>query len=381
MKASPTRVLTAFLKTAKIQHPPRKLKLFVERIPVKLKSFFKTILDMIEEIQANDPDEDVTYLLKDIGYVRMSDLDYLKERIKEGWRPFQEELENMEHHVEVYLENNDTQIRKQILRLLSGALGDFQTFWGNQAQEFWETAEAIEEEWRDQIDDPKLTKRFTRLAKAIQGVSDLSQEVPAKLTEQLRLIAPRDTIEPERPASEDVEPLYHASIYARQLYRKGFDEKPRGTAGIGGSTEGISFTSDLYVAKEVMRSLKEAIMIAKGQVHWDEIMDWARREGIKHELDKYFRPDLRDPRFDKRDPRKVMDLYKAYLTFSESEGGRYNPLFFMENLDAFRRANSRNVGVVVADVDMTDPEIRYLAAMHEYRVPPRAVLEISKLIQ
>ena len=45
MKVSPLRVLNAFLKTAAIQHPPRKLKLFVERLPIKLDKFVNEILD------------------------------------------------------------------------------------------------------------------------------------------------------------------------------------------------------------------------------------------------------------------------------------------------------------------------------------------------
>ena len=286
----------------------------------------------------------------------------------------------LQHFSETYVNTDDTRVRKQILGILVQDFESIQEVWRNRAQEYTEAARNVNDEWRDQIEDETFVKRFNRLAKAVQAVADLAQEVPAKLTEQLRLIAPRFTAEQERPASDDVEPLYHTSIKAKQLYQKGFSDQPQQTAGLGGATEGISFTSDLYVAKEIMRALKEAIMIAKGQVKWHEIMDWARREGIKHELEKYFRPELRDPQFDKRDPENAMRLYKAYLHFSEFQGGRYNPLFFMENLDMFRRANPRDVGVIVADVDMTDPDIKYLSAEHEYRVPPRAVQEITKLI-
>lgn len=186
-----------------------------------------------------------------------------------------------------------------------------------------------------------------------------------------------------RPQDEKLEILYHTSINAKNLARTGFHAGPAQAAGIGGSTEtktgkpAISFTSDLYVAKEIRRALKEAILVAHGQVKRKDILDWSRREGILggvleayHTLSGGGNPE---------DPFEVYSLYRAYLTISK----RYDPLFFGNQrrlFKAFQSKTPRDVGILVCQVNMRDPNIDYLAAMREYRVPADAVQKILKVL-
>lgn len=67
--------------------------------------------------------------------------------------------------------------------------------------------------------------------------------------------------------------MYHVTANATTLMRSGFktdiNQEVEGLGGQNTDSAGqaaISFTVDLYVAKEVARPLKEAIMIAKWQV-------------------------------------------------------------------------------------------------------------------
>jgi len=47
----------------------------------------------------------------------------------------------------------------------------------------------------------------------------------------------------------------------------------------------------------------------------------------------------------------------------------------------FKALNRKDIGILVADVDMTHPDIMYFGAEREFRVPPEAVLDIKKVIQ
>jgi len=192
------------------------------------------------------------------------------------------------------------------------------------------------------------------------------------------------------PAHEDIETLYHASTNAAEIARKGFSKEVPRTGGLGGSQQaggdkrGISFTHDLHAAKEIARALKEVVMIANGQYTgpqlvrhikaergtWDTLIEFMKRtEGE--------RP-VADTLANLHDPKKVFWLYKKYLQQSRY---RFDPIFFGARLDDFKGINPRNVGVVVADVNMKHPDVRFVPSEKEVRVPPEAVVKVKKLIR
>ena len=184
------------------------------------------------------------------------------------------------------------------------------------------------------------------------------------------------------PEHEKIEPRYHATVNAPKLYRTGFQTKVPGPKGLGGAQSdkcgkpAISFTSDLRVAKEVMRGLKEAIMIAKGQVRLHDVIDWAKRAGVG-------KPILTSVKVNKRkdEPGDVMFVYREYMMLQRK---RYDPVFFgdmRQLMRDFKKLNPKDVGILVADIDMSNQCIKYLATMQEYRIAPEAVVKIKKLIR
>jgi len=184
------------------------------------------------------------------------------------------------------------------------------------------------------------------------------------------------------PEHEKIETLYHTSVHATSLYRGGFEKRVPGPKGLGGAQSdkcgkpAISFTSDLYVAKEVMRGLKEAIMVAKGQVRLKHVIEWAKKAGVGS-------PVLKSIQLNKYgdDPAGVMFAYREYMGLQTK---RYNPLFFgdmRQLMKDFKQLNPKDVGILVCDVDMGNKCIGYIATMQEYRVPPDAVVKIKKLIK
>ncbi len=185
-----------------------------------------------------------------------------------------------------------------------------------------------------------------------------------------------------RPPSEDVETLYHATTNARELARTGFrlddDVTPDGIGGTTRTKSGkhaISFRHDLHIAQQVARCLKEAILIARGEVTASDIFEWSKRDGIADKVMSLYKG-LRngDPRAT-RDPVMAFELYRCYLT----QGKRYNPLFFGDverMVELWKTKNPRDVGVLACEVDMKNPDTDYLYSMHEYRVPAVAVKSV-----
>lgn len=224
------------------------------------------------------------------------------------------------------------------------------------------------------------------LSKVVSGTRDILK-ASSDAAKRIRMIATqaREKYSDDdwKPPMEAVERMYHASVDAKQIGRKGFDKVVPSTKGLGGSQSdkshknAISFTSDLYVAKEVMRSLKEAIMVARGDVKAHQILEWAEKARIKDKvLDSAFMPSgKREP----NDPVVAFAYYMSYLSWSK----RYDPGFFgvpSKFVSIFKSLNPRDVGIVVAQVNTKHPDITFYPAMQEYRVPPEAVVEVEKVI-
>jgi len=235
----------------------------------------------------------------------------------------------------------------------------------------------------------------------------------------------------------DVETLYHASVDAKGLYRDGFsDTMPAesSSAGLGGSQSlgggkgsGISFTEDLYVAKEIARVFKEVAMIARGELGLSAMLDWVKRSPYTKKIMEWYHRNYRacdrcsmDPRNPMRfvqmvfnedhladvkagrakydpklsqvmqevpysevfpGPEGVMGLYLSYLNFS----GRYDPKFFGVGgpkglVKRFKGLNPKDIGYIEATVNTAHPSASYGVGEREVRVPPEAVLSVDKFV-
>lgn len=235
-------------------------------------------------------------------------------------------------------------------------------------------------------------KELRKLVQTFHDIRDEAEEFKSRVQVSI------DEVGGNKPASDDVEVLYHASVDAAAIHSKGFDPKVPEGKGLGGSNKdkcnnaAIAFTSDLYVAKEVMRGLKEATMIANGKLKSRHIIDWAKRAGVWEEVQESYENlngDLFGSRAKRKpdDPIVVFGLYKMYMQWAGNlhnpmKHKRYDPAFFGSRmLKGLKGKSHRNVGVVAAEVDMTDECIMYSSSMQEYRVQPSSVVRVVRLIK
>jgi hypothetical protein len=183
--------------------------------------------------------------------------------------------------------------------------------------------------------------------------------------------------------AEKEEALYHASINAADIAKTGFAARPPLDGGLGGSQSdkagnpAISFTYDLHAAKEIARSLKEAVEIARGQYTRAKLLRLlededagALRQAMKEMKDK-----------GQDDPEHLFMLYSYFVAYAFK---RFDPRYFgnrKKMAQAFAKADPRKVGVIEARVDVTHPDIKHLSGERELRVPPSAVVRIVRVIR
>ena len=250
-----------------------------------------------------------------------------------------------------------------------------------------------------QFDDYKNLKKIKDLLINFQLTISSFEEA---LVEQIRFWSRGDS---EPPKRESVETLYHTTINSNELEQFGFiknlNAKQQGLGGSNSSKSGkpsVSFTSDFYVAKEIARSLKEGIMISHGEIDENEIFRWAEQDGIKESVIDSFR-NLYGRAFESKTiqeingewiwyPYRVFDLYRLYLWYAKPQGKnyieRYNPVYTISSeslMNSFKSKSPNDVGIIVAECDMTNPDILYLSSMHEYRIPTESILKIIKVIR
>lgn len=235
------------------------------------------------------------------------------------------------------------------------------------------------------------------LLAVLKKTRPLFDELNFKLGEEFKVQSTKSY----KKDKEDVEVLYHASLKAGELAERGFkpiDQAEGDRLGLGGAQtigndfkkRGISFTWDLYVAKEIMRSFKEAVLIAKGQVKVQQVKDWAEREGIWDRTWDYTSRDysFKDDERDNRErwtgaPHQVFDLYKTYLTFSKK---RYNPLYWGADkkfVDRLAEIDYSGIGVIQADISglaNLGQDSRELASMMEIRATLDQISNIKRVL-
>lgn len=178
------------------------------------------------------------------------------------------------------------------------------------------------------------------------------------------------------PNYKNIETLFHATPYLKEIQSQGF--KLDTEKALGGNTEdAISFTADFNVAKAIVKSLREAIAIAKGQMSPEKIIIKMKSEGMDLNDNQAYKDYMRAKALNKKDDiNHAWNLFKYYLALSKK---RYDPLFFAVYPENFVNLDPRNVGVVASKVDMTKIK-NYLQSMEEYRVPLDAILS-SKIIR
>lgn len=223
-------------------------------------------------------------------------------------------------------------------------------------------------------------------AKIIQGFFDSIKLVSKKIKRKEESLSGTDD-KLKHKFDSNTQTMYHATANATTLMKSGFktniNQEVEGLGGQNTDSAGqaaISFTVDLYVAKEVARTLKEAIMIAKGQVTGEDVLSLAAHEGIEKEIIQGSFVRTAQEIIDGA-PDVVFEAFKAYLATSRK---RYDPVYIGSSkklMGLMRTKNEEDVGVLVCTVDVTNQNIKYLHSMEEYRVPPSAVVSIDKVLK
>jgi len=266
---------------------------------------------------------------------------------------------------------------------------------------------------------PKFVKEYRRIVALAHVVADRIERAKEPLENLLK----------GEPKVRDTEILYHASVNAVQLAQMGFlDKRPEDNYGLGGSSQNkedansISFTYSEKFANDIARWLKEMAMIAQGHLKPAQILQWADMEGSSDSLydmmkglvpltkgstmdDAGYTSLVREggkwkvinQKFDPKQNKLVSsrgDLndifqgtdstYALFQAFIATHPLREQILVIGPSAVMRRMREGgidpKNIGVIAAEVDMTDPAIHHLAGEREFRVPPRAVRRVVKLV-
>lgn len=181
--------------------------------------------------------------------------------------------------------------------------------------------------------------------------------------------------------------LYHASINAVSLFKNGFSKEGKhgGGLGTGNQDREISFTLDLYVAKNIAKSFKICWMIANGKWKWNDFIRWIDKE----KKDKFTIKDilkqlalnskLKTP---ESHPETVSDFIACFTTslwFIKS----YNPVFafidYQSFVDQLKGISYKDIGVLKCEVQTEGKAFKPSEA--EVKAYPEEVVKILELIQ
>lgn len=173
------------------------------------------------------------------------------------------------------------------------------------------------------------------------------------------------------------EVLYHVSVVAREIHHHGFLEPQADLIGFsstygnrpayGVSDDDVSFTSDLAIAHEIARSLREVVGIANGDITPEDVREWIDEVEV----------DVFEPSAPPPTRTGTFQLYQSYLAATD----RYNPVYLgdttgmLDNLEG-RRAD--DVGILQCSVRLDD-DVDYLRSLREFRVPLDAVVSVDRL--
>jgi hypothetical protein len=175
-----------------------------------------------------------------------------------------------------------------------------------------------------------------------------------------------------RPDHDEVETLYHATIFATEIARDGFhDEKPDERRGVGnyGNQTTISFTHDRKIAYDIVRVFREMWMIVHGQLTRRHLLSWMENEGIDHKKAASYFTRSGEPL---DTPAQIIRLYRGYLGLTKL---RANPMFVNmdELIPALQQRDINDIGIVACDVRLNGTE-EYLHGEAEFRVDASQVV-------
>lgn len=291
-------------------HEPRDMNLFVTNLSKEIKKREKMITDLSNrfEFQSDenlDKEDKEYYFAKIIGMAtnyqyNVSDIFYALRSLKHSIMPYGEHLSDKINHLFDLAKTSKNSYDKYkmlgyIVQALNIFIEDIEKYVDQYAAikdaDYSEGLENYGEYFKGNITEPlkQLAKEYIDFHKY------LKEYILPKLDRLMQRSNAGTDKDMAQKTIEPVETLYHATVNAVELFRTGFKtDYKHSVEGIGGSNldnagnPAVSFTSDLYVAKEVARCLKEAIMIAKGQLDIYDLKTMALQSGAAQEIEKSF---------------------------------------------------------------------------------------------
>lgn len=216
-----------------------------------------------------------------------------------------------------------------------------------------------------------LADAYKTIAEALKTVETLIETTKTVLLDLQKRQRMKYNPDGYRPDHGEIETLYHATLYATEIARDGFAaEKPIDRQGVGnfGSQNTISFTHDLSIAHDIMRTLKEMWMIVHGQLKRHHILGWMHAEGIDPQKASM----LLTPSEPVDSVLQTLRLYRGYLALSRV---RSDPVIVnADNLvPILQNRDYDDIGIVSCQVRLDGSE-EYLQGEAEFRVSPAQVV-------
>lgn len=379
----------SFVRQATIQHPPREMQRY---LPLLLKRIYQletlsTSSEMRKLKTLTDVDADfysVEKTLREVSgspyplWVLSQQIENISDAFQGMTAKFQRDSKDYASGINVAPSQKTLYQAQRLLDLLEETQRSLRHLQQFPSMKLYQVQQVAKEEKVS----PQITGALLYVLSQALSFQPWYLSVVSAFKEEVRTLVVQlhgRKVEELRPPSGNVETLYHTTINANEISHRGFTRgKSFGTAGMGGAKEGISFTSDLYVALAILRGLREAILISQGKVRLPHVLDWVRRDHLERQvLGEFIQSQGRPP---KDTPWEVFQLYTRWMN---SQTKRYNPLFYgirQDTLNLWKSKSLKQVGVIVAKVNMSDPRIKFIPGMHEYRVPAESVMEIIKVI-
>lgn len=183
----------------------------------------------------------------------------------------------------------------------------------------------------------------------------------------------------------NIEEAYHASINAREIYENGFDIKGKhgGGLGTGNKEREISFTLDLYVAKEIAKNLKVCWLISNNQYTWRDFINFLEKNrkkefSVKEILHNLWNNGILNKEHKPIDIAHFIHAYTSSFWFVDS----YNPVFGFVDYNKFEESlksiSYKDIGIVKCNIKTAENSFK--TSEMEIKILPEDVLEITQFI-
>jgi len=357
-------------------------------LPKKIADAGKKAVRYFDKVNASDIGKIEPYVSSRFGFVDVMDgVKNVKSRFDARWLS---DFDNMElKHMETFFAS---EYHAKAVKRLKRAIADLQReigdWYGEKKYDLRKVKRAVEdgaEQDEIQAIHRALDKMEEIKAQAIV-LGQFVKLIHEKHKHYLKVYTEHGRRDPEKgdvwPYDvQQLEKVWHVTTAYKQVLSGGFKTKKQlgDVAGLGGATEGISFTASFDHAQGIMKGIKIVVTLLNSSKR-TTIIEYFKRLGVSEDNFKsiapyYFKPDT--PEKLKLDD--AYDLIRKGLMAGELSGVVYNPLFIFVDPGKLKDLDPKNIGIIEAIINTKEPGVKYLAAMEEWRVPIPGILSYGPI--